>query len=886
MTDDPNAFGRKGDRSMLSTRLTEGWKIIDTAPGAGNASGFSRLGMDTSAWLNVPVPGDVNAVLVAAGKMPDPFFGDNARECYWVTGRDWWYRLEFPEPGISPKDCLDLCLDGIDGHADVYLNGEQIAHFENAFRLYRIDIAGKLKMGRSNVLLIRFHSIDSIMGGPRRHELEGWGGRRALMRKPQFSFGWDWSLPLPSIGITGGAWIERHQGFRLLDASVQTFISGRLDFAFVVSAAARDAGYRLRLGIQGNGYHHEQVVVRPGRVNSYTTAYVHEPKLWWPRGMGEAALYDYEVSLEIGAEVVDRRAGKLGIRETRIVEEPFTREAGPGFSFWLEINGQRVFCKGANWVPLAFWPGTAGDEQYHFYVQKAVEAGFNMLRVWGGGIYERELFYDLCDASGIMVWQDFMFAGTAYPLDRLRSEIIAEADYQIKRLRNRACVTIWCGCNEDVFSWSLPNEKAMASADAGVSSKADPDSERQRLHDDPQLYSMILRGLVGRHGQGVPYVESSPQSRDDAGNMPESGNSHISCWKFGLFETGSPLSPSNLPAWDRCKMGSMHPEKFREHFQKVCSFDSEFCIQGPCDVRSLQRFLPPEHHWPPDDLWTYHIQRGHEEAPHHEQTIVFAESLFGPVNGLQEYVKYGQAVHAEMMRAEFESARRDRPNNGGTMMWMFNDCWPTSNWSIIDYYRHPKPSYYAAKRACATWLPIIFERNEQIEWFFSNDGRSPCRAEIMFGQASLDGSVLWEDSTQVHTGACDTVRFHSMSRTELMFDPGDHLFIDAVISGRQLPRVTYFPDLWRGIPWPYPEIEIEVVMQESAGACWVTSIDVTSNVYARFFHVLLPDDAQPSWVDDNFFDITAGHTRRVSIQSARAFTAQEITTGHWHTEWP
>ena len=153
--------------------------------------------------------------------------------------------------------------------------------------------------------------------------------------------------------------------------------------------------------------------------------------------------------------------------------------------------------------------------------------------------------------------------------------------------------------------------------------------------------------------------------------------------------------------------------------------NSEFCIQGPCDARTLRRFLTPGHQWPPDALWTYHIQRGHSDYPHHDQTIMFGEALFGPVESLESYVKHGQAVHAEMMRAEFESARRDRPNNGGTMMWMFNDCWPTSNWSIIDYDRRPKPAYYAARRACATWLPIVFERAGRIEFFLSNDGRAP-----------------------------------------------------------------------------------------------------------------------------------------------------------------
>ncbi len=870
---------------MTATHLEHGWGIIDTDPGGGDAVAFSRSGLDTSAWLDVSIPGDVNATLVAAGRMPDPHYGDHARQCYWVTGRDWWYRLEFVASEASAEARKTLCLDGVDGHADVYLNGTKLAHLENAFRPYRLDVAGTLKAGLPNVLLLCFQSIDSVMGGPREHELKGWGERRTRMRKPQFSFGWDWSLPLPSTGIAGGVWLESYRGPRLLDVSLQTFVSGRLDLAFLVNTAARDAGYRLRLRVTGHGFSYDDVIERPGRVNSYTTFHVPDPKTWWPAGMGEASLYDYDVALEIGGVIEARRAGRFGIRESRIVEEPFTREAGSGFSFWLEINGQRVFCKGGNWVPPGIWPGAVGDEAYRFYLQKASEAGFNMLRVWGGGLYERDLFYDLCDEYGIMVWQDFMFASAGYPLDRLRTEILAEAEYQIKRLRSRACVMIWCGCNEDVFSWNLPDEKAMAVADTGVYSETGTDSQRQRLKDDPQLYSMILRGLVGRHGLGVPYVESSPQSRDDAGNMPESGNCHISCWKYGLFETGWAGGPPELSLWQRYQRGGIHAETFRGHFEKVCSFNSEFCIQGPCNVRSLEQFLPPDHRWPPDDLWTFHIQRGHAFAPHHEQTMIFCESLFGPVDSLQTYVKYGQAVHAEMMRAEVESARRDRPNNGGTMMWMFNDCWPTSNWSIIDFYRRPKPSYYAAKRVCATLLPIIFERAGRIEFFFSNDGRSPCRAEVRFGLARLDGAIILEDRQEVQAGACATVCFHVVSKASLKRSPGDHLFLDAVADGRPLPRVTYFPDLWRDIPWPSPEIEVKVVNQGTVDAGCVTTLDVSANAYARFCHLLLPDGAQPSWVDDNFFDLSVVHPRRVTVRSARPFAAGAITAGHWHTEW-
>jgi beta-mannosidase len=229
--------------------------------------------------------------------------------------------------------------------------------------------------------------------------------------------------------------------------------------------------------------------------------------------MGEQALYNYAVELVVAGEVVDLCEGRLGIREVEILEEPFTEEAGPGISFWITINGERVFCKGGNWIPQELWPAEATEEQYRFHLQKAAEAHFNMLRVWGGGIYERDIFYDLCDELSIMVWQDFMFASAGYPVDLLRGEIIAEAQHQIARLRNRPCICLWCGCNEDVYSWGPPNEEAADSlaADTGVCSEPHESVRVNRLRDDPQIYSpsSACSGTTSACASGSTIVSSA-----------------------------------------------------------------------------------------------------------------------------------------------------------------------------------------------------------------------------------------------------------------------------------------------------------------------------------------------------------------------------------------
>lgn len=856
---------------MEKISLNGKWQLIESEQQNDAPYYLNELYSENKEWMTTYVPGDINDTLVKYGIIPDPHYDAQARESYWVTSKEWWYKLKFEIlSDIKDINNADLCLTGVDGVTDIWLNGNYLGETKNAFRLHRFSVKGLLK-NNSNILIIRFKSIDQILGGPRLHELWGWEGRRAFIRKPQYSFGWDWALPVPSIGLSGDVWLEINNECRFMDVSIQPFVSGRIDFGFEVTKGAKEAGYRIILSITGHGTKTRQEITR-NSYRSYTSVLIKDPKLWFPNGFGEPSLYDYSCDLVISDIIVDTYKGKLGIRESRIVEEPFTSDAGPGFSFWLEINGEKIFCKGANWVPLELWPGTIKSHQYEYYIKMAKDANFNMLRVWGGGIYEKDIFYNLCDEMGIMVWEDFMFAGTGYPIELLREEIIKEADYQIKRLRNHPSIVLWCGINEDIYSWSRPREKEkeISKQEDSVGYRGDESNwVVDRLKSDPQIYTMILRGLVSKLGLGVPYIESSPQSRDDVGNAPNSGNSHISCWKYALFNSDG------------------KPRNFRKHFEEVCSYNSEFCIQGPCSEKSFKKFLSTSNLWPPNDTWIYHVQRGHKNIPHHEQTLFIAGDIFGDIDSLQKYVKYGQGTHVEMMRAEFESARRDYPNNGGTMVWMFNDCWPTANWSIIDYYKNPKPSYYAAKRACSPLLPIVFERSGNLEFLFSNHTIKDIEAFIVYGCESLNGNTIWKKEDSIKIKANSTTIFNTIKSSEAVHSPDDFLFIDAEIDGEMLPRVIYFPNGWKNIQWPKPNINIEFLKSEFEEGIIRTYIKIKTDKFVRLLHLnyIGSKEEEILLFSDNYFDLPAGKERIISILSDRELDLSDLKVGHWLTEW-
>ena len=482
------------------------WKFIGMGP---QSEPIKKPDLAAPGWLSVKVPGDVNAALLENGKIKDPNFDVSAREDYWVTAKEWWYATTF-DGSAENTGKSELVLEGVDGTADIWLNDSYLGIMKNAFYPHRFDVKGKLKE-KGNVMLVRFQSIDQLLGGPRLDELAGWKHRRSYLRKPQFNFGWDWSLPLPSLGLSGDVYIENDRNFRFVNQSIRTFKNGRVDFEFEVSPETKNTGYSIMVNVEG---HQAKIgkIIKRDVYKSYVSLQIPNAKLWYPNGYGEPNLYNYSVSLMVNGQEVETKKGRFGIREVETHENPFSEEAGPGFSFEIHINGDPVFCKGSNWIPCELWPATVKPDQYEFYLKKAKEANFNMLRIWGGGIYEKDLFYDLCDQYGIMVWQDFMFAGAGYSVNLLRDEIIKEADFQLRRLRNHPSVVLWCGMNEDVYAWSYPskNQGTTGQADNGMYTGERDKWDVNRYVDDPIIYTMILRGLVSRFGLGVPYVESSP----------------------------------------------------------------------------------------------------------------------------------------------------------------------------------------------------------------------------------------------------------------------------------------------------------------------------------------------------------------------------------------
>ena len=453
----------------------------------------------TDGRITVPavVPGDISADLYRAGIIPDPFYSDNFKSLGWIHQRDWTYSAVFDGGELYLAPVTKLVFEGVDVFSEIYLNGKMLGKTDNAFKKYVFDVTGILTE-KDNLLQIKMLSTYRVAEGlenPGRRGL--FNEKRFYTRKMQCSFGWDWSPDYIGYGICGKVYFEGRNSLFLRDIGVESRIDGTVFFNVELSGSG-DCFVR----ITSNGETTEHKL--SGRRNKIER-FVGNPLLWYPNGYGEPHLYAYSVELIYKGECVDKKEGVIGFRKIEIEQ----REKGNGeTSFGFIVNGKKIFAKGSNFVPVTTLGGEA-EEEYEMLLSAAKKAGYNMLRVWGGGIYEKEIFYSLCDRYGIIVWQDFMLSCSEAPVVPFyKDQIKEEAVYQIKRLNAHPSVCIWCGGNE---MWEESDEKA-------------------------KLLTEELAVICGKYAVSCVYLKNSPFSLNEDMWNKSTGDNHVSCFEQALSE--------------------------------------------------------------------------------------------------------------------------------------------------------------------------------------------------------------------------------------------------------------------------------------------------------------------------------------------------------------
>ncbi|KQW12514.1 glycoside hydrolase family 2 protein [Streptomyces sp. Root369] len=661
---------------LQATPLTEGW-ILRHEGGE----------------LPAVVPGCVHTDLLAAGAIPDPFLGRNETDLAWVGRRDWTYETELPP--VDGHEQTDLVFDGLDTVAEILLDGQLLGRTRNMHRSYRFDVTGMA--GRLAVRFVSAYAEAEAVRGKLGERPAAYAEPYQYLRKMACSFGWDWGPTLVTAGIWRPVRIERWSTARI--ARVRPLVTvgeqglGVVELAVEVERARVEAPLRVEASVGG---------VRASASLDGTEGVVRlevpDVGLWWPRGYGEQPLYEVELTLLHEGRPLDVWRRRVGFRTVELDRSADAHGTG----FTLVVNGERLFARGVNWIPDDVFPSRITRERYRERLGQAADAGVDLVRIWGGGIYESEDFYDACDELGLLVWQDFPFACAAYPEEQpLRGEVEAEARENVVRLMPHPSLVLWNGNNENLWGFR----------DWGWEARLAGDSWGEGY------YLGVLPRVVAELDPTRPYTAGSPWSGswEHHPNDPAHGTHHS--WEV----------------WNR--------EDYAEYRGEVPRFVAEFGWQAPPAYATLARALPGEvlaadspgvlHHQKADD-GNGKLRRGLERH------FAFPEGDFDRWHYLM------QVNQARAVAAGIEHWRSHWPVCAGTVVWQLNDCWPVTSWSAIDGDGREKPLYHELRRLYADRLLTVRMRGRKLVLTAVNQAGEPWAGVLRLRRMSVDGEVIDE----------------------------------------------------------------------------------------------------------------------------------------------
>jgi beta-mannosidase len=619
-------------------------------------------------WYAATVPGTVHTDLMRADQIPDPFWRLNENDVQWVGQADWLYRCTFDVPGdLLAPPYLDLCFDGLDTFATVWLNGTPILKSDNMFVPARIAVKQWLKAA-GNVLIIRFesallrgHTIESQYG-PR----QVWNGdtSRLYVRKAQYHYGWDWGPTLLTAGLWRPVRLEAYS-VRIVDLNPVVALSDDLSRAEVdiqIELAGDYANGELRIEIlDAQGATADSFTANTDQPTLSLKRTLDQPALWYPNGYGEHPLYTVKASLG-----EDTKSVRFGVRRLRVVQEALTAE--PGTSFYFEVNHIPLFSGGANWIPADSFTPRIDRETYQRWLDLAVDAHMIMLRVWGGGIYEADTFYDLCDERGLLIWQDFMFACGIYPAEPWFVESVrAEVTANVRRLRHHACLALWCGNNED-----YQIAESFGLYDSTVTEALQTSNFPARY-----LYETVLPELTRALDPSRFYW---PGSAYGGKSVQDSTVGDRHTWDV----------------WHGVR------DDYQAYPKYEGRFVSEFGMEAMPVLATIEAFTQPE-----DRATHTTVMEFHNKATIGPTNLDYYIQKNLPIpNNFNDYVYATQFIQSESTAAAVNGWRRRWGGPGhyavsGALIWQLNDCWPVTSWALVDYALRPKPAYYRARRCFA-----------------------------------------------------------------------------------------------------------------------------------------------------------------------------------------
>ena len=793
-------------------------------------------------WYDATVPGNIHDDLLANKLIPDPFYGDNEKLVQWVSDSLWEYLVLFDRNcgGKETYTHNELVFEGLDTYAEVWLNGERLTACSgdsltiNMFRAWRFPLPDELKE-TDNELLVRFLPtvpFDSVEAAKLSYKLPD---NRVFTRKAQYESGWDWGPKLNTCGIWKNVYIESWNDVKVNDfyvrdtepsrdltrpwiseVEVEIMTDKKLTTNILLSITDED-GYRQDI---------EQKAQLHKGVNYVTIPVtIENPKLWWPNGAGEAHLYYFTLKSD---EKDNGIVHTHGLRTVELAQKKDTI----GQSFQFIVNGKPLFMRGADWIPASSYPGTMarseGDDRYAELIKQAKDANMNMLRVWGGGYYEHEAFYNYCDQMGILVWQDFMFACNIYPGDQaFMDNVKIEAEEQVKRLRHHACIATWCGNNEvhnGLEDWGWKDALGYT------------DQQYSKMYEDyEQLFEKLLPKICFDNMHKANYVHSSPTY----------GWGHPECTTHGCSHYWG-VWWGELP--------------FEIWWEKTGRFMTEYGFQA----------------YPEMSLWNDYIlegerklqspaMRNHQKHGRGVPIILKAmEDLYGfkDTNNLDKFIYISQLVQADGIAQAIEAHRIQHGKCNGTLFWQLNDCWPVASWSCIDVAGNPKALYYKMPQLYAN-VAIASHRISQdtIELFLINDSFEAVHGEFAWQIKTMDGTLVHSAMAMTSVPANSSMKAALVVLPKGVKNAGD-VYVEAVFSPKNAEKVSYITYFVKpkALNLSASPVQISTSYSDHSAEITLSSKVLKKGVFIEEEHGYKVD------FSDNFFDLKPNEEVVVKVE--------------------
>ena len=798
-------------------------------------------------WYPATVPGVIHTDLIANGIIEDPFYRLNERSVQWVDKEDWMYETHFDlDDDTFSRENIHLHFMGLDTYVHVYLHGESILEGDNMFREWKVDIKDKVKR-KDNKLEVLFPSPikedipkwDALPfqypTGPDQSQQGGIFNKTVstFARKAGYHYGWDWGPRLVTSGIWRPVYLEAWNDVKIEDVFIeQKEVSSKTAriTAHAELLSNKDlADVKVIIKDKNNNtvYGTKDLELKKG-INTVSVDFtIDNPRLWWSNGLGEPNLYEFTTIIDLKSATVDTQNIRTGIRSIKVVNETDK----DGASFYFVLNGVPVFAKGANYIPSDNFLPRVTREKYRKTIQDAVDVNMNMLRVWGGGTYEEDYFYDLCDENGIMVWQDFMFACSMYPSEGAYLENVKyEAIDNIKRLRNHPSISVWCGNNEAYdgwFGWGRREDYT----------KQNPEYARIMWKQYADLFHKLLPDMVAQYAPESFYWPSSPYGLPGQGCDDKHGDRHY----WGVWHGKHPIAQYNT-------------EKSR--------FFSEYGFQSFPEFESVKIYAPKKEDW----AITSEVMMEHQRAGTYANNLIeeYLLNEYQKPKDFESFLYMNQVLQGDAIKIAMEAHRRNMPYCMGTLFWQHNDCWPVASWSSRDYYGRWKAQHYFAREAYKDVLVSPIAKDDKLDIYIVSDRLTESKGTLNLKIIKLDGHIIGSRKLNITIPKNTSKNVFTASVNDLLKGTAKNdVVIHAELTDNKgnIYKNNYFLLQQKNINFPQANIS-KTVKPVNEGY----EVSLSSDNFARA--VFMSVEGIDNFFENNYFDILPGQVTVVKVKTS------------------